>query len=90
MNQDDKTMFLTPALCRGARGMLDWTQADLAERALVSRSTIRDFEGGRHDLHRATAAQIRRAMEEAGVRFREVDGEGMGLFCGDIANARAQ
>jgi transcriptional regulator with XRE-family HTH domain len=49
--------------------MLDWTQAELAERAQVSRSTIRDFEGGRHDLHRATEAQLRHAFELEGVRL---------------------
>jgi DNA-binding XRE family transcriptional regulator len=80
MVQDAQAMFLTPSLCRGARGLLDWTQADLAQQALVSRSTIRDFEGGRHDLHRATAVQIVRAMEGAGVRFRDIEGEGTGIF----------
>jgi transcriptional regulator with XRE-family HTH domain len=55
--------------------MLDWTQADLAERAQVSRSTIRDFEGGRHDLHRATEAQLRQAFEQEGVSLRSDERE---------------
>ncbi|MDH6265922.1 DNA-binding XRE family transcriptional regulator [Rhizobium sp. SG_E_25_P2] len=75
MNQEQKSTLLTPALCRGARGMLDWTQADLAERAQVSRSTIRDFEGGRHDLHRATEAQLRQAFEQEGVSLRSDERE---------------
>ncbi len=79
MDQDGRKMFLTPALCRAARGLLDWTQIDLAERSDVSRSTIRDYEGGRHELHRATATQIRRAFEEGGVVFVEIEGCGTGL-----------
>lgn len=69
-------MILTPALCRAARGFLDWTQTDIAERAGISRSTIRDYEGGRHDIHRATEAQLRLAFEAGGIVFVEVDGLG--------------
>jgi transcriptional regulator with XRE-family HTH domain len=74
----DKT-DLSPALCRAARGLLDWTQSDLAGRAAVSRSTVRDYEGGRHDIHRATGAQLRRAFEEHCVVFVMIDGVGPGL-----------
>jgi transcriptional regulator with XRE-family HTH domain len=76
MTGQDARPILTPALCRAARGLLDWTQTQLAERSEVSRSTIRDFEGSRHDIHRATAAQLLRAFEENGVVI--VDGEGHG------------
>ncbi|WP_117191285.1 helix-turn-helix transcriptional regulator [Rhizobium terrae] len=79
MGQDTRQMILTPALCRAARGLLDWTQSDLAERSEVSRSTIRDYEGCRHDIHRATAAQLRRAFEDGGAMFMEVEGCGMGV-----------
>jgi DNA-binding XRE family transcriptional regulator len=79
MGQDARQMILTPALCRAARGFLDWTQSDLAERSDVSRSTIRDFEGSRHDIHRATAAQLCRAFEDAGIQFRDVEGCGVSV-----------
>jgi transcriptional regulator with XRE-family HTH domain len=72
-------MNLCPQQCRAARGLLDWSQADLAERAGVSRSTVRDFEGGRHELHRASEAQIVRALTEAGVLLLAADGEGPGV-----------
>ena len=55
--------LLIPQQCRAARGLLDWTQEELAERADVSRSTIRDFENGRHSLHPGTAAQVVEALE---------------------------
>jgi transcriptional regulator with XRE-family HTH domain len=57
---------LSPEQCRAARGLLDWTQEELAEKAKVSRSTIRDFENGRHSLHSSTADQVVEALERAG------------------------
>ncbi|MFN7126314.1 transcriptional regulator [Rhizobium sp. TH135] len=71
-----KAKLLTPALCRAGRGFLDWTQTDLAERSGVSRSTIRDFEGCHHDIHRATSAQLTQAFEEAGLKILRLDGIG--------------
>ena len=71
--------FLTPAQCRAARGLIDWTQEDLAEAAGVSRSTVRDFEKGRHDLNRISAAQIRAAFEAAGVMLIQADALGPGV-----------
>lgn len=79
MGQAAKEPVITPALCRAARGMLDWTQQQLSEQALVSRSTIRDFEGYRHGLHQSTASQLRRTFEDAGVIFTSAEGCGPGL-----------
>ncbi|PZM12028.1 helix-turn-helix transcriptional regulator [Rhizobium tubonense] len=79
MIQGERAMILTPAHCRAARGFLDWTQSDLADRAGVSRSTIRDYEGSRHDIHRATEAQLRLAFEEGGVAFVEIAGLGWAI-----------
>jgi transcriptional regulator with XRE-family HTH domain len=76
MIQEVKSAFLTPALCRAARGFLDWTQADIAERAGVSRSTIRDYECGHHDIHRATEAQLKLAFETGGIVFVKIEGLG--------------
>ena len=68
-------MPLTPQQCRAARGLLDWTQEELAARAGVSRSTVRGFENGQHELHRGSAAVIRGAFEVAGVVLIDPDGE---------------
>jgi transcriptional regulator with XRE-family HTH domain len=68
-------MPLTPQQCRAARGLLDWTQEELAERAGVSRGTVRGFENGRHELHRGSAAVIRGALEAAGVVLIDPDHE---------------
>ncbi len=81
MGQATKDTVITPALCRAARGLLDWTQQQLSELSSVSRSTIRDFEGGRHGLHQSTAIQLRRTFEENGVVFAPIAGHGTGLCC---------
>lgn len=60
---------LFPEHCRAARGLLNWTQEQLAALAGVSRSTVRDFENGRHELRRATEALLVKAFEQAGIRL---------------------
>ena len=70
---------LTPAQCRAGRGLLDLTQEELAARAGLARSTVRDFEGGRHCLHRASAAQVIRVFDEAGVILLGPDELGPGV-----------
>lgn len=69
-------MAITPAQCRAARALLDWTQDDLAERAGVSRGTIRGFESGQHALQRSTAAAVCRALLAGGVILVEADHDG--------------
>ncbi len=78
---------LTPEQCRAARGLLDWTQEDLATRAGVSRSTVRDYEKGRHALHCTSAAQIVLALEEGGAVLIPADelGPGVRLLRGPAA-----
>lgn len=77
--QSGRSVYLLPEQCRAARGLLDWTQEELARRAGVSRSTIRDFESGRHELHRATEAQVVKAIEEGGVLLIASDEAGPGV-----------
>ena len=40
--------MLTAEQSRAARGWLGWSQSELASRASVSLSAVRDFEKGRH------------------------------------------
>ena len=72
---------LSPALVRGARGMLDWSLVDLARAAAVSVSTIKRIEKGQPYPVVTTSklASIQRALEEAGVLFLLDDGRGPGL-----------
>jgi transcriptional regulator with XRE-family HTH domain len=71
--------MLTPAQCRAARGLIDWSQMELAERAGVGIVTIRQLEAGSHAPRRATLDVVRRALEAAGVEFIEENGGGPGV-----------
>jgi transcriptional regulator with XRE-family HTH domain len=62
---------MTPMQCRMARAALDWTVADLADKAQVGISTVVRFEKGRGKPIAATIAAMQRCMEAGGVRFIE-------------------
>ena len=59
--------LLSAPQCRGARGLLGWSQGELADRAGVSRSTVKDFETERHALHHSTERLLIDAIEAGGV-----------------------
>ena len=59
--------MISPAQCRAARGLLDWSQQDLAREAEVGIVTIRQLEAGSNQPRRATLVVIRQALEAAGV-----------------------
>ena len=61
--------MLTPEQSRAARGWLDWSQEDLAKRAKVSLSTVRDFEKGRRTPIANNLDAMRRALEAGGMQF---------------------
>ncbi|WP_439496830.1 helix-turn-helix domain-containing protein [Bosea sp. (in: a-proteobacteria)] len=67
-------MIISPAQCRAARGLLGWSQSDLAQAASVSRSTLAQFETANKTPIANNLAAIRSALEAAGVTFL-VDGE---------------
>ncbi len=70
---------ITPAQCRAARGLLDWSQQGLADRAGVGIVTVRKLEGGTSRSRRATMDVIKRALETGGVEFIEENGGGSGV-----------
>jgi transcriptional regulator with XRE-family HTH domain len=69
---------ILPEQSRGARGLLDWTQADLAEAATLGLSTVKNFESDRRETTAANLNAIRRALEDAGVVFVH-DGKFVGV-----------
>jgi ribosome-binding protein aMBF1 (putative translation factor) len=62
---------MKPEQCRAARGWLDWSQADLAKKAKVGLSTVKDFESGKRTPIANNLEGIRRALEAAGITFME-------------------
>ena len=62
---------------RAARGLIGWSQSDLAGAAGLSRPTIERAEA--KTASEATLVAIRRALEDAGVIFVEENGDGPGV-----------
>jgi transcriptional regulator with XRE-family HTH domain len=62
-------MSVTIAQIRAARGLLNWTQDDLAHHAAVSVATIRKLELGKHTGRAHTLGLIRSTFERFGIEF---------------------
>ena len=71
--------MISPAQCRAARGLLDWSQQDLAREAQVGIVTIRQVEAGVIQPRRATLVVVRHTLEAAGIEFIEDNGGGVGV-----------
>ena len=71
--------MITPAQSRAARGLIDWSQQELADTAMLGLSTIRDFEKGRRIPYPNNLTAIRTALEAAGVEFIAENGGGPGV-----------
>jgi transcriptional regulator with XRE-family HTH domain len=72
-------MSINAAQTRAARGLLGWSQQDLAEKASVGIATVYQLESGKSAPRRATLTVIRQALEAAGVIFIDADSEGPGV-----------
>jgi transcriptional regulator with XRE-family HTH domain len=71
--------MLTPEQSRAARGWLDWSQQDLADRAHVSLSTVRDFEKGRRSPIANNLDALQRAINAGGVQMVYRKGKPIGI-----------
>jgi transcriptional regulator with XRE-family HTH domain len=72
---------LTPRLCRAARALLGWQQADLSEASGIPKPTVSAFEtkdeGARMSTMNNKAAI--EAFEKAGLEFIPENGGGAGM-----------
>ena len=71
--------MVTAAQCRAARGLLDWSQQELADRAGLGIVTIRQIEADITEPRRATLAVLKQAFERAGIEFIDENGGGPGV-----------
>lgn len=60
---------MSPEQVRAARNWLAWTQAELAERAKVGLSTVKDYESGKRTPIANNLEAMKRALEAGGIRF---------------------
>jgi transcriptional regulator with XRE-family HTH domain len=70
---------ISPSQCRAARALLDWSQTQLADASKVATKTLADFERGKRTPYDRTLADVRAALESAGVIFVDENGEGPGV-----------
>ena len=73
------SMVMRSVQCRAARGLLGWSQQNLATQAGVGIVTIRQIETGVTEPRRATLTVVRQAFEDAGVEFIDENGGGPGV-----------
>ena len=74
------TVDLTVEHVRAARGLLKWTQDELASRAGVTITTISYWVNERVKPSEETKIQVRRAFEEAGIEFANGGNPGVRLM----------
>ena len=70
-------MTISTAQIRGARGLLDWSQAELSRRTGISTTSIGNIESGNTQPRESTMLVIRKAFEEGGIEF--LPGSGLRL-----------
>ena len=73
--------MITSAQIRAARGMLDWSRADLAEKSGVGFSSMMRLESadGVPGAQFKTLEAIKRTFEEAGIEFIGTPEQGAGV-----------
>jgi transcriptional regulator with XRE-family HTH domain len=71
---------LTIELLRAARGLLGWSQSQLAVRAGLSLPTVKRVEAGTGPrVSDEARTKLQRALESAGVEFIDENGGGPGV-----------
>lgn len=67
-------MTITTAQIRGARGILNWSQQDLAQRTGISATSIGAIENGQTTPRTSTLDTIRKTLENGGIEFIGLEG----------------
>lgn len=75
-------MGISTAQIRGARGILNWSQSELAERTGISATSIGSIENGQTNPRSSTMQTIQKAFEDGGVVF--IGREGVRIKTGEV------
>ena len=70
---------MSPAQCRAARALINFTQPRLAETAGVGLSTVVDFERERRRVSPEAVQKMKQALDAAGIDFIPKNGGGPGV-----------
>jgi predicted transcriptional regulator len=71
MPQNLPSRLIYAAQIRAARGLLNWSQGELAERAGVSKQSVTRVEAGTMDPRFSTMTALNEAIRSAGVEMAE-------------------
>lgn len=74
--------MLTIEQCRAARGLVGWTQQELADACGLSKTAINNFEKGHSDIKADSLKAIRSAFEKADIEF--LDNQGLRRRTDDV------
>ena len=69
MQEESKKIHLAVVHVKAARGLLEWTVADLAEKSGVSPDTIHKWENRKAKPRQSTRDAIQKAFEDVGIEF---------------------
>jgi transcriptional regulator with XRE-family HTH domain len=78
-SSEKNDVVVSPEQSRAARALLNWSREELAEASGVSRPTLTDFETKKRTPYGRTLADIRRALEAAGIELIPENGGGAGV-----------
>jgi predicted transcriptional regulator len=71
--------MITARQIRAARALLDWSQQQLADKAIVSLNAVARLEKGVVDSRVSTVLAIQKALAKAGIEFLTADQKGEGV-----------
>lgn len=80
--------MITPAQCRAARALLNWSQPELARRCDMHVQTISNFEQENGSPTKNTLQMIANVLEQAGIEFTK--GEGVRFANADVTRYEGQ
>ncbi len=71
--------MITPRQIRAARALLDWSQQQLADKAIISLNALARLERGIVDPRMSTLDAVEKALVRAGVEFIPAGDKGEGV-----------